>query len=90
MLDLLDSQNTRFNTEILAKTADVAALFAEYKILAASGKLLSTMNLKPVRQATAYARDQFAVSSSTADPGYVKYDSHQKPGLPLDLLEPIR
>lgn len=90
LLDLLDSQNTRFNTEVLAKTADVAALFAEYKILAASGKLLSTMNLKPVGQATAYARDQFAVSSSTSDPGYVKYDSHQKPGLPLDLLEPIR
>jgi adhesin transport system outer membrane protein len=90
LLDLLDSQNTRFNTEVLAKTADVAALFAEYKILAASGNLLATMKLKPVDQATAYARDQFAVSSSTTDPGYVKYDSHQKPGLPLDLLEPIR
>ncbi|PST61659.1 channel protein TolC [Rhizobium sp. SEMIA4064] len=90
LLDLLDAQNTRFNTEVLAKTADVASLFAEYKILAASGSLLSTMKLKPVDQATPYARDQFAVSSNTADPGYTKYDSHQKPGLPMDLLEPIR
>ena len=74
----------------MAKTAEVASLFAEYKILAASGSLLSTMKLKPVDQATPYARDQFAVSSNTADPGYPKYDSHQKPGLPMDLLEPIR
>ncbi len=38
LLDVLDAQNTRFNTSIVAETARVAALFAEYKILAASAR----------------------------------------------------
>jgi adhesin transport system outer membrane protein len=48
LLDALDAQNTNFNTKVLSETARVASLFAEYKILAASGNLLQTMQLKPV------------------------------------------
>ena len=90
LLDVLDAQNTRFNTAILAETAQFAALFAEYKILAASGKLLQAMKLKPVEQAEAYARDEFAVPAGVVDPGYVRIDSRQKAGMPMDLLAPIR
>jgi adhesin transport system outer membrane protein len=90
LLDVLDAQNTRFNTAILADTAQFAALFAEYKILAASGKLLEAMKLKPVEQAEAYARDEFAVPASVADPGYVRIESRQEAGMPMDLLAPIR
>ncbi len=89
LLDVLDAQNTRFNTDVLAKTARVASLFAEYKILAASGSLLQTLKLKPVDQATPYAEKEFAVSEK-ANPGYVELNSHQKAGLPMDLLAPIR
>ncbi|WP_108004606.1 TolC family outer membrane protein [Mycoplana dimorpha] len=90
LLDVLDAQNTRLNTRILADTARFAALFAEYKILAASGSLLQAMKLKPVEQAAAYARQEFAVPASVEDPGYIRRESHQSVGMPLDLLEPIR
>ena len=40
LLDVLDAQNTRFNTKILADTATFASLFAEYRILATTGELL--------------------------------------------------
>ncbi len=87
---MLDAQNTNFNTRVLADTARVASVFAEYKILAASGNLLQTMKLKPVEQAQSYAREEFVVPAGVADPGYVELDSHQKAGMPLDLLAPIR
>ena len=90
LLDVLDAQNTKFNTQVLADTARVASQFAEYKILAASGNLLQTMKLKPVDQSKPYAREEFAVPASVANPGYVELDSHQKAGMPLDLLAPIR
>jgi adhesin transport system outer membrane protein len=90
LLDVLDAQNTNFNTRVLADTARVASLFAEYKILAASGNLLQTMKLKPVEQSKPYAREEFVVPAGVANPGYVELDSHQKAGMPLDLLAPIR
>ncbi|CAH0342857.1 TolC family outer membrane protein [Rhizobium sp. CECT 9324] len=89
LLDVLDAQNTRFNTSIIAETAKVASLFAEYKILAASGSLLKSMNLKPVQQAEAYARSEFSVKSD-ANPTYVEVESRQSSGVPMDLLAPIR
>lgn len=90
LLDVLDAQNTRFNTKVLADTARVASLFAEYKILAASGNLLQTMKLKPLDQAKPYAREEFAVPAAAQNPGYAEVDSHQKAGMPMDLLAPIR
>ena len=90
LLDVLDAQNTRFNTRVLERTARMASLFAEYKILAASGSLVQAMGLKTVPQAAEYARQEFAVPTHTGDPNYVEYESHQKAGLPMDLLAPIR
>jgi len=90
LLDVLDAQNTNFNTRVLADTARVASLFAEYKILAASGNLLQTMKLRPVEQSKAYAREEFVVPAGVANPGYVELQSTQKAGMPLDLLAPIR
>nr|WP_281408635.1 TolC family outer membrane protein [Rhizobium sp. SEMIA 4085] len=90
LLDVLDAQNTNFNTRVLADTARLASVFAEYKILAASGNLLQTMKLKPVEQAKEYAREEFVVPAGVADPGYVELQSHQKAGMPMDLLAPIR
>ena len=57
LLDLLDAQNTRFNTEVLALTSNYAHRFAQYRLLAATGQLLDVLNLKAPDQAEAYARD---------------------------------
>ncbi|WP_240233116.1 TolC family protein [Devosia lacusdianchii] len=41
LLDVLDAQNTRFNVQVLQQTAQYSVMFAEYRVLAASGDLLS-------------------------------------------------
>jgi adhesin transport system outer membrane protein len=61
LLDLLNTQNNRFNTEVAVETAKFAVLFADYGILAAAGLLLRSQQLAPPSQAAAYARDAFRV-----------------------------
>jgi adhesin transport system outer membrane protein len=56
LLDLLDAQNTRFNGQALLETARTAAAFAEYRILASTGQLVTAFGLKAPSQAEAYAR----------------------------------
>ncbi|MGF0538174.1 TolC family outer membrane protein [Agrobacterium sp. ES01] len=90
LLDVLDAQNTRFNTSVLAQTAKFVAMFAEYKILAATGQLTSTFGGAAVTQANAYARKEFAVPATPANPNYVEVESHQSADMPFDLLAPIR
>lgn len=59
LLDVLDAQNTRYNVQVRLETARFAEQFAEYQVLAASNKLLSSMSLKPASGSEAYARDRF-------------------------------
>ncbi|PAQ00735.1 TolC family protein [Mesorhizobium mediterraneum] len=90
LLDVLDAQNTRFNTATLADTASYASLFAEYRLLAATGQLLKTMNLQPAKQATAYARSEFATPETADTETYARTPSEQKNDLPFDILAPVR
>ncbi|MBO6719220.1 MAG: TolC family outer membrane protein [Rhizobiaceae bacterium] len=89
LLDVLGAQNTRFNAAILSQTAAYAALFAEYRLLAATGSLASTMGSSTVEQGDAYAREEFRVQSVDA-PDYRRLPSRQRSSQPLDLLAPIR
>jgi adhesin transport system outer membrane protein len=57
LLDLLNTQNNKFNTEVAVETARFAVLFADYGVLAAAGRLLLALQLVPPTQAAAYARD---------------------------------
>ncbi|QFI69841.1 Type I secretion system, outer membrane component LapE [Sinorhizobium alkalisoli] len=90
LLDVLGAQNARFNSNILAKTAQYAALFSEYRLLAATGQLLATMNIKAPAQVDAYARNEFNVPAPPATETYRRVPSRQTNDLPLDLLAPIR
>ena len=90
LLDVLDAQNTRFNTETLANTAAFASLFAEYRLLAATGQLLKTMNIAPAKQATAYARSEFNVPATADTETYARTPSEQVNDMPFDLLAPVR
>lgn len=89
LLDVLGAQNTRFNSAILSQTAVYAALFAEYRLLAATGTLASVLGTAPVEQSEAYAREEFRVQS-VETPDYRRTPSRQTSALPLDLLAPIR
>lgn len=61
LLDLLDTQNTRFNTQISVETARSALEFAEYRILASIGMLLKTLNITAPKQSDGYARAEHRV-----------------------------
>ena len=90
LLDVLDAQNTRFNTATLSDTAQFASLFAEYRLLAATGQLLSTMGVSPAKQSDAYARGEFNVPETAATETYARTPSEQKNNLPFDILAPVR
>jgi adhesin transport system outer membrane protein len=61
LLDLLDTQNTRYNSQVLVETARFAELFARYKLLAATGQLLDQMGIQRPKDAAAGARQRFNV-----------------------------
>jgi hypothetical protein len=63
LLDVLDAQNTRYNLQVLHETAQYSARFAEYRLLAASGHLLSYLGVRAPTGSTAYARETFDVPS---------------------------
>ncbi|TPK51719.1 MULTISPECIES: TolC family protein [unclassified Mesorhizobium] len=90
LLDVLDAQNTRFNTATLAETASYASLFAQYRLLAATGQLLKTMDVHPPKQATAYARTEFAAPETADTETYARTPSEQKNDVPFDILAPVR
>lgn len=47
LLDVLDAQNTRFNTQVRLETARFSQNFAQYQVLAATNLLLSAMGVQP-------------------------------------------
>lgn len=69
LLDVLDAQNTRYNVQVQAETARLAQLFAQYRVLAASNRLLEALNVTPPASATADARERYRVR--TNDPATV-------------------
>lgn len=89
LLDVLDAQNTRHNVAVLAKTSQYAALFEEYRILAATGGLARAMGAPAPQQGNAYARSEFNVLQEV-NPDYKRMPSRQVKDLPLDLLAPVR
>jgi adhesin transport system outer membrane protein len=56
LLDVLDAQNTRFNVQVLYQTALFSQRFAQYKLLAAEGGMLSYLHITPPKESQAYAR----------------------------------
>lgn len=61
LLDLLDNQNTLYNTQIGVETARFALELAEYRILNSSGMLLKALNIEPPEQSDPYASAEHRV-----------------------------
>ncbi|MHA6317983.1 TolC family protein [Altererythrobacter sp. CAU 1778] len=59
LLDVLDSQNTRYNTQVRLETARFSELFAEYQVLAATNRFLEVLNVAPGTGAGKAEREQF-------------------------------
>lgn len=63
LLDVLDAQNTRFNVQILRETARYSVMFAEYRVLAASGDLLHFLGVQADGSAVADTRSALDLQS---------------------------
>jgi adhesin transport system outer membrane protein len=66
LLDLLDTQNTRFNTQVSAETARAAYELAEYRVLHSTGLLLQKLGVAVPEQSDAYARSEQGVPETPA------------------------
>jgi outer membrane protein, adhesin transport system len=67
LLDVLDAQNTRVNVQVQTETARLAQLYAQYRVLAASNRLLEALGVNPPPSAVANARQRFKVKSVAAE-----------------------
>ena len=61
LLDVLDSQNTRYSVQVQVETSRFSKLFAQYQLLAATNQLLASMGIEPSSDAKPYARKRFDV-----------------------------
>jgi len=59
LLDVLDAQNARFNTQVRLETARFSAIFARYQTLATTNRFLSAMNIAPGAGAGENERERF-------------------------------
>ncbi len=64
LLDVLDAQSTRVSVQVQAETAAYASRYAEYRLLAATGRLLSYLGLEAPKQAEAYAREELGTPAA--------------------------
>lgn len=59
LLDVLDAQNTRYNTQVRLETSRFSQQFAQYQALAAVNSLLDALQVAPGAGAGATERDRF-------------------------------
>ena len=59
LLDVLDAQNTRFNTQVRLETARFSQLFAQYQTLAATNNFLDALSIAPGAGAGEMEREEF-------------------------------
>ena len=59
LLDVLDAQNTRYNTQVRLETSRFSQLFAQYQVLAATNRFLTAMNVAPGAGAGKNERERF-------------------------------
>jgi adhesin transport system outer membrane protein len=62
LLDVLDAQNTRYNVQAQTETARLAKLYAQYRVLAASNKLIECLNVQMPAAAVGNERNRFHVN----------------------------
>lgn len=59
LLDVLDAQNTRFNTQVRLETARFSEVFANYQVLAATNNFLDSVAIAPGEGSQSSRREQY-------------------------------
>jgi len=62
LLDVLDAQNTRYNVQAQIETSRLAKLYAQYRLLAATNKLVDALGVSIPVAATADQRERYKVN----------------------------
>ena len=62
LLDVLDAQNTRYNVQAQVETARLAKLYAQYRLLAATNRLIEALGVSMPAAAYSNERDRFRVN----------------------------
>ena len=62
LLDVLDAQNTRFNVQSQLETARMSKTYAQYRVLAASNRLVEAMGVQIATEARMDQRGKFNVN----------------------------
>ena len=62
LLDVLDAQNTRYNVQASLETARMAKVYAQYRVLAASNRLIESLGVVMPAEAVMNQRDKFGVN----------------------------
>jgi adhesin transport system outer membrane protein len=62
LLDVLDAQNTRFNVQAQAETARLAKLYAQYRVLAATNRLIEALGVNMPTEAWSDDRTRYRVN----------------------------
>ena len=59
LLDVLDAQNSRYNTQVRLETSRFSAMFARYQVLASVNGFLTALDVAPAAGSGAKERDRF-------------------------------
>ena len=81
LLDVLDAQNTRQNVQAQAETARMARLYAQYRVLAASNRLIECLGVQMPQAAWSNERARFNVNPIPAE-------DLQENSLPMPVMGP--
>lgn len=74
LLDVLDAQNTRYNTIVRLETSRFSQLFAQYQVLAATNRFLTAIEIAPGAGAGKNERERFDYGpSKDAETDYRRY-----------------
>ena len=81
LLDVLDAQNTRQNVQSQAETARMSRLYAQYRVLAASNRLIECLGVQMPQAAWSNERARFNVNPIPAE-------DLQENSMPMPVMGP--
>lgn len=73
LLDLLDTQNTRFSVQVAIATSDAAVKFSDYRLLASTGDLLRSIGVRAPVETKPYARRDHNVPDTPSPESFDRY-----------------
>jgi adhesin transport system outer membrane protein len=88
LLDVLDTQNTRYNVQAQRETARLGKLYAQYRVLAAENRLVEALGVTKPMEAWGTERARYRINP--IPPGDLREDSMPMPVMGPPAPRPVR